>query len=57
MLSAGTEIRVSTTLFAVREMYTTGKSVRAVYPSCCARKRILQKIALFIAVSCVYSSR
>jgi hypothetical protein len=30
MLCAGTEIRVSTTRFAVREMYTTGKSGRAV---------------------------
>jgi hypothetical protein len=30
MLCAGTEIRVSTTRFAVREMYTAGKSVRAV---------------------------
>jgi hypothetical protein len=30
MLNAGTELRVSTTRFAVREMYTTGKSVRAV---------------------------
>jgi hypothetical protein len=53
MLNAGTELRVSTTRFAVREMYTTGKSVRAVIRRAVLAKEYCKNSAFYCCFVCL----